>query len=175
MNHSLCQKNDENKVEKYLPLVHKIVRQMNIKETSTVDRDDLESIGVIGLMDALNKYDSTKKTSFETYARTRIRGAIMDELRRLGLVSRDKMSAVKQYYKHKEELTQKLLREPTDVELCDYMKISSIELSKIFMTLHYLSVSSLETVVYSDEGGNVCLMDVIEDKNEENVLIKLEK
>lgn len=160
-------------IEEYLPLVNRVVSQLNIKESSTIDRDDLISIGVMGLLDASHKYNAQKNASFATYARLRIRGAIIDELRRLGILSRQRMTEVKQYYQKRAELTQQLLQEPTDAQICEYMEISQEELAKIYLNLHYLSVVSLDQTVYSSEEQDISLLETIADQDD-SILMKLE-
>ncbi len=163
-------------IETYLPLVHRIVKQLNIKESSLIDYDDLLSIGVMGLLDAVDKYSSDKKASFETYARLRIKGAILDELRRIGILSRDKMTLVKTYYKKREELEQLLLREPSDEEICEYMQIKMDELLKIYTNIHYLSISSLDEAIYESEGQSISLLNTLSDSadNGLNIIEKKE-
>lgn len=161
-------------IEDYLPLVNKMVNQLNIKESSIIDRDDLLSIGVMGLMDAVRKYKTDKNASFETYARLRIKGAIIDELRRLGILSRDQMTHVKRYYQKREELTQQLMVEPSDEQLCEYMDITSKELSKIYTNIHYLAVSSLDEVMYDADGLGRSLLEMMPD-GQESILYQLER
>lgn len=161
-------------IEAYLPLVNRVVNQLNIKESSIIDRDDLLSIGVMGLLDATKKYNSEKKAAFETYAKFRIRGAILDELRNVGFLSRDAMKQVKEYYTKREELTQLVGHEPTDEEICEYMGITKKELSKIFLNSHYLSTASLEQAIYNAEGRQTSLLDTLADQSE-STLIKLQK
>ena len=91
-------------VEHYLSLVKKVVNQLNIKESSVIDQDDLISMGVTGLLDAVRKFDGTKNASFETYARLRIRGAIIDELRRLGILSRGHIHKLNSIIKNEQSL-----------------------------------------------------------------------
>lgn len=158
-------------IETYLPLVHRIVKQLNLKESSLIDYDDLLSMGIMGLLDAVNKYSSSKQASFETYARLRIKGAILDELRRVGILSRDKMASVKIYYKKREELQQLLLREPSDQEICEYMKIELEDLFKIYSSIHYLSVSSLDEMVYESDGQSISLMHLLSDSSDNGLHI----
>ena len=91
----------EKEVVKYLPFVKRVVSRIDIK-SAEYDKDDLFNIGVIGLMDALKKYDPSKKVSFETYAYTRIRGTIYDEVRKTSPMSRSRMTNLDNYYKAKE-------------------------------------------------------------------------
>ena len=77
----------EQEILKYLPLVERVVNRISIKNTE-YEYDDLYNIGVIGLIDAMQKFDSSKKVPFENYAAIRIRGAIIDEVRRHSKISR---------------------------------------------------------------------------------------
>ncbi len=71
----------EQEIVKHLPFVRRVVNRIDIKSTE-YDKDDLFNIGVIGLMDALKKYDASKKVTFESYAYIRVKGAIIDEVRK---------------------------------------------------------------------------------------------
>ena len=75
-------------VRKYAPMVYSVVRQVAERMPASVDREYLFSAGMVGLLDALVKYDEGRGTSFEGYARIRIRGAVLDELRSLDHLTR---------------------------------------------------------------------------------------
>lgn len=150
-------------VVQYLPLIHRIVSQINLKHTH-YDREDLIQIGVMGLIEAYKRYDSEKGVPFQHYAKWRIRGAILDELRKSGKVSRGKMDRINAYYKARSRLQQKLQREPEPEEICSYMSISLKELYEIEDNIHYLSQYSLEEVLFSGQDGEFTLLDVMEDK-----------
>jgi len=99
----------------YAPLVKRIVRQLNSQVQGAIDRDDMEQIGLMGLLEALRRYGEPD-TGFGSYAALRVRGAILDELRRQDWRPR----AVRQQ-SHKmrdavRELTRKLGREPNEQE-----------------------------------------------------------
>lgn len=155
---------DEGLIIKYLPLVKKVVNRIEAKD-SDFDQDDLLSIGVIGLMDAMKRYDSTKKVPFEAYATLRIKGTIIDELRKSGRVSRDRIAKLNQYYMAKEELEKKLLKTPEESEICEELGIGQKELNKLHETVHYLSKVSLESALYTKKGHDTQLIDFIEDEN----------
>ncbi|NLL80703.1 MAG: FliA/WhiG family RNA polymerase sigma factor [Tissierellia bacterium] len=152
----------DNQIIKYLPLVEKVVNRIEVKDPA-LDKDDLIGYGVIGLMDALEKYDSSKNVSFETYASFRIKGTVIDELRRMGKVSRNKISKLNDYYKAKEKLENELMRTPDEFEICKELGIDEKELSKIHETVHYLSNYSLEATLFSDN-GEFSLIELIEDE-----------
>lgn len=167
----------ENLIIKYLPLVRRIASRIDVKG-SEYDQDDLFSIGVIGLMDAIEKFDHSKNVPFEAYANLRIRGSIVDELRRTGRVSRDKIDKLNQYYNAKESLENKLLRTPKEWEICKELGINEKQLSKIHETVHFLSTISLEAIIFSSEDNDIRLMDTVKDldtKTPEEELISAEQ
>ncbi len=154
---------DEKQIIKYLPLVQSIVDKMIINFRQGMERDDYITLGVIGLMEALDKYNPSLNVSFEHYAKWRIKGAIYDELRKSGSISRNRMDKLNQMYKAKTHLQQELMREPTDQDICEYLEISIKELHGIYETAHYLSYTFLEeTLVIKDD--EYTLMELIEDK-----------
>lgn len=79
----------ETLVEQYAPLVHKIASQVSLRLPNHIARDDLIQNGMIGLLTAAKQYDPSQGASFETYARIRIRGTILDEVRKDNWVSRN--------------------------------------------------------------------------------------
>ncbi len=155
---------EETEILKYLPLVEKVVSQLNIKRAD-YDREDLINIGVIGLMDALKKYDRSKKVPFEGYAYIRIKGTIIDEVRKTSKVSRSKMAKLNDFYKAKEELEKTLMRTPSEGEICEKLDINDKQLGKIHETIHQLASLSLEHVLFKEENTEIKLIDKIEDTN----------
>jgi len=75
-------------VLEHTPLIRYIVNRIAVRLPSHIDLDDLHNTGVIGLMDAIDKYDPDKNCKFKTYAEFRIKGAILDQLRSLDWVPR---------------------------------------------------------------------------------------
>lgn len=160
--------NRDQLILKHLSLVKKVVGRMEFRDHS-MDQEDLVSIGVMGLMDAIEKYDPTKKVPFESYASVRIRGTVIDELRRTGRVSRDKIGKLNQYYQGKEELERTLQRTPDDGEIMVHLGLDEKQLSKIHETVHCLSAISLESTIFpAGEGEGFQLMDFLEDRNAPN-------
>lgn len=161
---SYPQKEDNYQIIEYLPLVKKIVGRIEVNEWE-YEKDDLISIGVIGLMDAFKRYDKGKGVPFEAYATLRIKGTIIDELRKSGRVSRDKISKLNKYYEAKESLEQELLRSPDESEICDKMGIGNKELYKLHQTVHYLANISFESTIFTQKGSDIQLGDVLKDEN----------
>lgn len=159
----LYQADYEEEIVKYLPFVKRVVSRIEIRSTD-YDRDDLFNIGVIGLMDALKKYDVSKNANFESYAYIRIRGAVIDEIRKTSRVSRTRMEALDAFYKAKEKLERDKMKSATDQEICDELGINKKQLSKIHETVHYLANISLENTIFTSTGESLELKDTIEDK-----------
>lgn len=154
----------ENDIEKLITektyLVKKVISQMNLKETNILGYDDYLSIGLIGLFDAIQRYDSTKNTKFDTYAKIKIRGKILDEMRSLGEISRTKIDSLKKYSKAMNELRSKTMSEPTEEMLLEYTGITRGQLNDIYNMMHFLSKQSLdmeltEGIVFVDTIENI--------------------
>lgn len=164
-------------VMQYMPLVHKVVHGLKINNKE-YDHEDLVNIGVIGLMKAIEKYDDSLKVPFINYAYMRIKGAIIDEIRKTSRVSRSKIKAVNGYYDAINSLQQTLLRTPTEKEICQQMGITDTDLKKIYETVHQLSDVSLDDILFEDSTNETNLMEVMTDKSAvqaEDKLIKKEQ
>lgn len=154
----------EEKVLKYLPLVKRVVNKIGINNIEYT-KDDLISIGVIGLMDAINKFDITRQVPFEAYATFRIRGAIIDEVRKHAKISRNKMTLLNEFYKTKNDLSTNFERDPTDNEIATKMNISLVQLNEIYDSMHFLSSLSLDNTLFTtNEDDGLTLKDIIIDQ-----------
>ena len=114
-------KERERWVIKLLPLVKQMAFQVRERLPMHIELDDLISTGVLGLVDAVRKFDARKQTKVESYARHRIRGAILDGLRALDCASRDMRKKNKQAEVIYQELERRLGRCPTDTEMAEAM------------------------------------------------------
>lgn len=153
----------EQELLKYLPLVEKAARNVKVK-SAEYEREDLVNIGFMGLMDAYNKYDPSKKVPFENYAYIRIKGSIIDEVRKNAKVPRSQMDRLNKFYKIKEQLEQELHRKPTEQEICNEMGITEKQLKVLHQTVHALSNISLDEVLFNDESDGTARIDFIEDE-----------
>lgn len=149
-------------VMQYMPLVHKVVHGLKINNRD-YDHDDLVNIGVIGLMKAIEKYNESLNVPFINYAYMRIKGAIIDEIRKTSRVSRNKIKAVNAYYDAISTLQQTLLRTPTEQEILAEMAIDISELKKIYETVHQLADVSLDDILFEDSSGETSLQGVMTD------------
>jgi RNA polymerase sigma factor for flagellar operon FliA len=114
-------------VEKHLPLVKTVVGRLAMTLPPHVDGDDLYSAGLAGLLSAVRQYDPAAGTAFETYARLRIRGAVLDELRRMDWVPRSVHSKARRVQAVMQEIEQRKGRVATEQEMAKALKISVAE------------------------------------------------
>lgn len=114
-------------IEHYLPLVRLVAGRLAIGLPSHVDRDDLLSSGFFGLLDAIERYDPTRKNKFETYAGVRIRGAMLDYLRAKDWMPVTMRQRIRKYSDASAQLASELGREATDEEIRERMGIGEKE------------------------------------------------
>lgn len=152
------------KMMEYLPLVEKAARNVRVK-SHEYEMEDLVNIGFIGLMDALEKFDASKKVPFENYAYIRIKGSIIDEVRKNARVPRSQMQKLNAYYKAKEELEHELQRKPSEQEICSKLDINAKQLSAIHNTVLALSNVSLNEVLFDEDSDGATRLDYIEDED----------
>ncbi|WP_300380940.1 FliA/WhiG family RNA polymerase sigma factor [Clostridium sp.] len=160
-------------VEKYIPLVKYLASRVMLGKTKYIEYEDLVSYGIIGLLDAINRYDSTKGMKFSSYATLRVKGSMIDEIRKNRPISKGAMDKLASYNEAVEKLQNKFLREPILEEICNYMKLSLDEVSQIENYINYMSVISLESILYSDD-DDVTVMETLEDKNSVSPEVSLE-
>ncbi|HEV7627856.1 MAG TPA: RNA polymerase sigma factor WhiG [Streptomyces sp.] len=154
----------------YSPLVKYVAGRVSVGLPSNVEQADFVSSGVFGLIDAIEKFDPERSIKFETYAITRIRGAMIDELRALDWIPRSvrqKARAVERAYA---SLEATLRRSPSDVEVAAEMGIPLEELHGVFSQLSLANVVALEELLHvGGEGGDrLSLMDTLEDTAADN-------
>lgn len=138
-------------IEQYLPLVDYVTNRMAIGLPKNVIKDDLASNGVMGLIDAIEKFDYCRGLQFETYASWRIRGAIIDGLRQGDWVPRsvrEKAKRVEEAYQH---LEQQYMRSVTDAEISTYLQVSEKEFINMLQDIAVTTVCSLEDPIREEE------------------------
>jgi RNA polymerase sigma factor for flagellar operon FliA len=139
-------------IQNYLYLVKYVAGKMAMSVPPSVEIDDLVSSGVVGLMDAIEKYDPGRDTKFETYAVARIRGAIVDDLRSLDWVPRSvrrKARMLEEAYCH---LENELGRAASDTEIANRLNISLRELRTTVEEIVSAGLLSLDDFVGNQEG-----------------------
>jgi RNA polymerase sigma factor for flagellar operon FliA len=108
----------------HMPLVKRLAHQMKAKLPPSVEVDDLVQAGMIGLLDAINRYEDNHGAQFETYAVLRIRGAMLDELRSNDWMPRSTRQNMRKVESAMHELTQQLGRPPSESEVAKALKLS---------------------------------------------------
>jgi RNA polymerase sigma factor for flagellar operon FliA len=128
----------------YSPLVKFVAGRVATNLPHTVESADLISYGMFGLIDAIEKFERGREIKFETYAISRIRGAIIDELRALDWVPRSVRSRARDIERAIVALEGRLMRTPEDSEVADELGISLKDLHDTYTKLSYTSVVSFE-------------------------------
>lgn len=141
-------------VLEHTPLIRYIVNRIAVRLPSHIDLDDLHNTGVIGLMDAIEKYDPEKNCKFKTYAEFRIKGAILDELRRYDLMARNARLTAKRLARKTQELTARLGRPPSEAEIADALEMSHEDYRRLVDRIGSVRVLSLEDLQHGDEGND---------------------
>lgn len=140
-------------VKKYLPLVEYVTERFMISLPKTVDKQEIHSYALEGLLDALNKFNIKKDLKFETYATWRIKGAIIDGLRQSDWLPRSVREKVKKIEKAYVDLEQKYNKSVTDDEVCRYLGITKQELNRALSEAALSAMISIDEVV--DDGNEV--------------------
>ncbi|NGN70406.1 RNA polymerase sigma factor WhiG [Streptomyces sp. A7024] len=154
----------------YSPLVKYVAGRVSVGLPANVEQADFVSSGVFGLIDAIEKFDPERSIKFETYAITRIRGAMIDELRALDWIPRSVRQKAKAVERAYGTLETALHRTPSEAEVASEMDISLEELHGVFSQLSFANVVALEELLHvsSESGDRLSLMDTLEDTAADN-------
>jgi RNA polymerase sigma factor for flagellar operon FliA len=150
-------------IRQYAPLVKYVAGKVAVGMPHNVEFDDLVGFGVFGLLDAIEKFDPDKNVKFKTYAVTRIRGAIFDELRSIDWVPRSVRQKTREVEDAIGTLEAQLGRTATDQEIANSMGMDESEFIKTMMKISGTSILSLNDVWFSgDENDKVSIGEGIE-------------
>ena len=150
-------------IRQYAPLVKYVAGKISVGMPQNVDFDDLVGFGVFGLFDAIEKFDPEKHVKFKTYAVTRIRGAIFDELRSIDWVPRSVRQKTREIEETIQHLESDLGRSVSDQEVAKAMNMSLEQYNSMILKVRGTSILSLNDVWYSgDENDKVSIQDSIE-------------
>ena len=151
-------------IRKYLYLVKYVAGRVAIGLPPNVEFNDLVSYGILGLFDAIEKYDVSQGNKFETYGVSRIRGAIMDELRKLDWAPRLLRKRAREIERKMRELEDKNGRVATEDELARSLKMSVEDLNGIYSELNSTTFLSLDEVWQNDDGNKpISRLQTVED------------
>ena len=134
-------------IEEYIELVKIVAGRMYNFYGSKVEYDDLVSFGIMGLIDSIERFDLSKNTKFETYAQIRIKGTIIDNIRKLDWIPRSLRKKSKDIQEGMLKLGNKLGRTPSNIELSQYLQISLKELESTLSDISNFNMTSLEDLL----------------------------
>lgn len=160
----------------YAPLVKYVAGRIAIMLPPNVQKDDLTSYGIFGLMDAIEKFDITRGIKFETYAISRIKGSIWDGIRSMDWVPYSVRQKAKEIERTYAKLEVELGRPVTDDEICAHLKIDKEHFKNILNETSLASMVSLDDLWKMDSAGNdtIRVIDTIEDPKAVDPTILLE-
>lgn len=132
--------------KKYAYLVHRWARRYAGTSMAVIDWDDLVSVGIMGLIQAKQRFDPSSGKPFEVYAEFRIKGAILDELRRVDPFSQPLRRKVRRLTRAMEELTNELGREPSDTELSKCLGVPIEDVRRLLEQVQHLRQTSVDEI-----------------------------
>lgn len=155
-------------IVEYAPLVKFIAQKIASRLPSNIELDDLISCGVIGLMDAIQKFDPSRDNKFKTYAEFRIRGAILDELRSQDWVPRSVREKSKQLEKAYAKLEREFGRPATDDEMCVELECSLEEFHDMLNKSKSVSLLNIDDSASFNRGDKRLMMGLLEHRRSSN-------
>lgn len=155
-------------IVEYAPLVKFIAQKIASRLPSNIELDDLISCGVIGLMDAISKFDATRDNKFKTYAEFRIRGAILDELRAQDWVPRSVREKSKTLERAYAKLEKELGRPAKDDEMCAELQCSMEEFHELLNKSKSVSLLNIDDSTSFNRGDKKLMMGLLEHRRASN-------
>jgi RNA polymerase sigma factor for flagellar operon FliA len=160
----------------YSPLVKYVAGRVGVGLPPNIEQSDLVSYGIFGLIDAIEKFDIERAIKFETYAISRIRGAIIDELRSIDWVPRSVRYKAREVEKAYARLEADLHRAPSEAEVAAEMGIGLSDLHSIFSQVSFVNVVALDELLSpgGEKGDKMSLVDTLEDPRAEDPVMAFE-
>ena len=157
---------EEEMVRAHLPLVKTLVGRIAMTLPSHVEADDLFGVGMVGLLNAIRNYDPEGGSTFESYARVRIRGAIFDELRRLDWVPRSVHEKARKVQAAVQEVEQRKGAVPSPEEVAHQLKLSLAEYEQLLEEIKPATFVCLDSVQGGEEGGDTMRYESVADASQ---------
>lgn len=160
----------------YSPLVKYVAGRVGVGLPPNIEQADLVSYGIFGLIDAIEKFDISRAIKFETYAISRIKGAIIDELRAIDWIPRSVRYKAREVEKAYAALESRLHRTPTEAEVANELGIGLDDLHAIFSQVSFVNVIALDELlnVGGERGDKLSLVDTLEDTKAEDPVAAFE-
>jgi len=150
----------------YAPLVKYVAGRVAAGLPQSVDQADLVSYGMFGLIDAITKFDPGRGFKFETYAISRVKGAILDELRSIDWVPRSVRSKAKSVERAMAKLEAEFHRAPTDGEIAEELDLSTDQLNGLYGQISSLGIVALDEMLSMSGGESLTFGDTLADRGE---------
>jgi len=160
------QSNKDQAVRSFLPLVKHIADRIYLPENAALLKDDLLQFGIVGLLDALERFSPDYGAKFKTYAYRRIYGEIVDAIRREGILSKDQLNLINKISKATDRLRSELGREPETSEICREVNISEAKYSRAYQSLNMNYLLSLDDKMATNEVDQLTRKDTIVDEEQ---------
>jgi len=138
-------------LQRHVPLVRSVVGRIVATLPPAVEAADLYSVGLMGLMAAVRKYDVAQGNTFEAYAMQRIRGAVLDELRRMDRLPRSARIQSRKVRSATQELSQELGRDPSEVEVGDRLGVDPQAMARLRRRIQPIALLSMDAPRASDD------------------------
>lgn len=166
----------EHFIKQYAPLVKYVAGKVAIGKPGNIEYDDLIGFGVFGLIDAIEKFDPNKNVKFKTYAVTRIRGSIYDELRSIDWVPRSIRQKLKEVEQAINRIEIKTGKVATDQEIADELNLDIREFYSLMTKISSTSIISLNETWYTgSDNDKISIIDTIESPQSANPDISAER
>lgn len=162
-------------IRKYSPLVKYVAGKVAVGKPGSVEYDDLVGFGAFGLMDAIEKFDPEKNVKFKTYAVTRIRGAIYDELRSIDWVPRSIRQKAKEVEQAIIAIEARTGKTPTDEEIAKELNLDLREFYSTMTRISGTTISSLNDNPYPGTEDKISMIDTIESPSIVNPDVSVER
>jgi RNA polymerase sigma factor FliA len=150
-------------IVRYMRVVKYIAGRMAIHVPSSVEMDDLIGWGVLGLLDAVDKYDHLQEIKFSTYASIRVRGAILDQIRSLDWAPRSLRSMARKVGSAREKLRHEMGREPDSESIADELGTSPAQVEQVMAQLQTAHMLSLDDYLPAEDSAEARKIDVMSD------------
>jgi len=162
-------------IERYLPLVRNVVDRIKLTLPAHIDADDLYSVGVTGLLAAVRRYDPEQGNTFASYAATRIRGAILDELRRMDWCPRRARARARKLKESINALEQRLGHTASETEICAELGLSAKEYAKWLDESRPVTFIAIDQTTEGDDSPGASLHELLADETDTTGRERMEK
>jgi len=162
-------------IERFLPLVRNVVDRIKLTLPAHIEADDLYSVGVTGLIAAVRKYDPVQGNTFASYAAMRIRGAVLDELRRMDWCPRRTRARARKLKEAINELEQKIGGTASEDEICEALGLSHKEYAKWLEEIRPVTFIALDQHADGEESEGASLHELLADDTDKTGRDNMEK